>query len=390
MSKKFKIFSGVSLRSLAFVFAGFFVFFLFAAFSLFAYNKLSAQNATDKSARNTANGGSELSESAERSDAAEAETLLGTEFFLSDRSGLQSQVSVVPAADFSISEAFAGQGGYDVSAGLYGGSRNLQSFLPAPAVWAQAVQNAGVYPELTYTSYRIRKGDMIGVIAERFGLTQDTLISINNIRQTRRIQIGEYIKVPSMPGILYTTKKDGETAASVAEKYQVSAQKTAAVNHLHEQGSLAAGTSLFVPDAFMDWVTRQEINGDLFRRPLRARYYVSSSFGWRRSPFTGKRTFHNGVDMASPAWTPVYAALAGTVTAAGFHSVYGNYVIVAHHSGYRTLYGHMVGIKARKGQSVDTRTVLGWVGTTGLSTGPHLHFSVFKYGSAVNPVSLWN
>lgn len=384
MLKKFKIFSGVSLRSLAFVFAGFFVFFLFAAFSLFAYNKLSAQNAADKSARNTANGGSELSESAE------GETLLGTEFFLSDRSGLQSQGAVVPAADSSISEAFAGQGGYDMSAGMYGSTRDLQSFLPEPAVWAQAVQNAGVYPELTYTSYRIRKGDMIGVIAERFGLTQDTLISINNIRQTRRIQIGDYIKVPSMPGILYTTKKDGETAASVAEKYQVSAQKTAAVNHLHEQGSLAAGTSLFVPDAFMDWVTRQEINGDLFRRPLRARYYVSSNFGWRRSPFTGKRTFHNGVDMASPAWTPVYAALAGTVTAAGFHSVYGNYVIVAHHSGYRTLYGHMVGIKARKGQSVDTRTVLGWVGTTGLSTGPHLHFSVFKYGSAVNPVSLWN
>ena len=375
MLKKFKIFTGVSLRSLAFVFAGFFVFFLFAAFSLFAYNTLCAQK---------------VARSAENADAAEGEALLGTEFFLSDRSGLQSQVSAVPAADFSISEAFAGQGGYDVSAGMYGGSRNLQSFLPEPAVWAQAVQNAGLYPELTYSSYRIRKGDMIGVIAERFGLTQDTLISINNIRQTRRIQIGEYIKVPSMPGILYTTKKDGETVASVAEKYQVSAQKTAAVNHLHEQGSLAAGTSLFVPDAFMDWVTRQEINGDLFRRPLRARYYVSSNFGWRRSPFTGKRTFHNGVDMASPAWTPVYAALAGTVTAAGFHSVYGNYVIVTHHSGYRTLYGHMVGIKARKGQSVDTRTVLGWVGTTGLSTGPHLHFSVFKYGSAVNPVSLWN
>lgn len=375
MLKKFKIFTGVSLRSLAFVFAGFFVFFLFAAFSLFAYNTLCAQKVAGR---------------AEIADTAEGETLLGTEFFLSDRSGLQSQVSAVPAADFSISEAFAGQGGYDVSTGMYGGSRNLQSFLPEPAVWAQAVQNAGLYPELTYTSYRIRKGDMIGVIAERFGLTQDTLISVNNIRQTRRIQIGEYIKVPSMPGILYTTKKDGETAASVAEKYQVSAQKTAAVNHLHEQGSLAAGTSLFVPDAFMDWVTRQEINGDLFRRPLRARYYVSSTFGWRRSPFTGKRTFHNGVDMASPAWTPVYAALAGTVTAAGFHSVYGNYVIVTHHSGYRTLYGHMVGIKARKGQSVDTRTVLGWVGTTGLSTGPHLHFSVFKYGSAVNPVSLWN
>lgn len=315
------------------------------------------------------------------------ENLLGKELCIPDF----SEKTEPSASDtgVAVDELFAGQGGYDSLFYEYRLSANASS-VPHPAVWAQALQNAALYPELTYTAYRIRRGDMISVIAERFGVSQDTLISVNNIRQTRRIQIGEYLCVPSMPGILYTTKKAGETAESIAQSYQVSAKKTAAVNHLIEQNPLPAGTTVFVPDAFLDWVTRQEINGDLFRRPLRRRYYMSSRFGWRRSPFTGKRTFHNGVDMAAAAWTPVYAALAGRVTSAGYGTVYGNYVIVTHHSGYRTLYGHMAGIKVKTGQYVDTKTVLGWVGNTGLSTGPHLHFSVFKYGSPVNPVSLWN
>ncbi|MFC2601205.1 MAG: LysM peptidoglycan-binding domain-containing M23 family metallopeptidase [Treponema lecithinolyticum] len=321
----------------------------------------------------------------------QSEELVGAELFLSGwtRAFSDTGDNVPPAAGFAVSELFAGQGGYDFDASLNTRTA-LRTFPPQPEVWAQAIAKAELYPDLTYTAYRIRKGDMISVIADRFGITQDTLISVNNIRQTRRIQIGDYLRIPSSPGILYTTKKDGETAESVAEKYQVSAKKTAVVNRLSGQSQLKAGVTLFVPDAFLDWVTRQEINGDLFKRPLRGRYYMSSYFGWRTSPFSGRRTFHNGVDLASAMWTPVYAALVGKVTATGYSPVYGNYVIVAHHSGYRTLYGHLANIKARTGQSVDTKTVLGWVGNTGLSTGPHLHFSVFKYGSAVNPVSLWN
>ena len=313
------------------------------------------------------------------------DNLLGKELCIPDFA-VQAEPS---AAGFPVNELFAGQGGYDLFSSEYRFSET-EAAVPPPAVWAQAVQSAALYPELTYTAYRIRRGDMVSVIAERFGVSQDTLISVNNIRQTRRIQIGEYLCVPSMPGILYTTQKTGETAESIAAAYQVSAKKTAAVNHLIERHPLPAGTTLFVPDAFLDWVTRQEINGDLFKRPVRSRYYMSSRFGWRTSPFTGKRSFHNGVDMAAAAWTPVYAALAGRVTSAGYGTVYGNYVIVTHHSGYSTLYGHMASIKVKTGQYVDTKSVLGWVGNTGLSTGPHLHFSVFKYGSPVNPVSLWN
>lgn len=243
---------------------------------------------------------------------------------------------------------------------------------------------------LSYVSYRVRKGDMIGVIAQNFGVTQDSIISVNSIRSTRTIQIGQFLKVPTMPGILYTVKKDGETAESIAKKYEVDVSKFAAVNHVALDTSYSMGESVFVPDAELDWVTRQEINGDLFKKPIHARWYKSSSFGWRASPFTGARSYHSGVDMACPKGTLIYAAMVGTVTATGYNSTYGNYVIVAHHSGYKTLYGHMSAILCKRGDYVTQDSRLGRVGSTGMSTGPHLHFTVFKNGKQINPENLWN
>ena len=244
---------------------------------------------------------------------------------------------------------------------------------------------------LTYETYRVKKGDMIGFIADKYNVTQDTIISVNSIKQSRLIQVGQYLKIPSIPGIIYTVKKDGETPATIAQKYEVEAEKCALVNSLAVDVGLKAGASIFVPDAELDWVTRQEINGDLFIKPLRSRYWLSSPYGWRDSPFnTGKRTFHSGVDMATSQGTPIYAALDGKVTTTGYSSVYGNYVIITHHSGYKSLYAHMSQITCKKGNFVYTNTVIGRVGSTGQSTGPHLHWTVYKNGKTVNPMSLIN
>lgn len=243
---------------------------------------------------------------------------------------------------------------------------------------------------LSYLSYRVKPGDMLGFIADRFDLTSDTLISVNQIKQSRLIQPGQYLKIPSMPGILYTVKTAEETPKSIAEKYSVDAEKCALVNNIAITDSLKAGTTLFVPDAHLDWVTRQEINGDLFIKPIRTRYYTSSVYGYRQNPFdASKRTFHNGIDLACSQGTYVYSALAGTVTTTGYNDVYGNYIIITHHSGYKTLYGHLSAVNCKKGQSVTTDSKIGRVGSTGMSTGPHLHFTVYKNGKTVNPVNLW-
>lgn len=280
-----------------------------------------------------------------------------------------------------------GQGGFESASD----TASLADFLAlSHDVDAETASSAEDDLDLYYTVYRVRKGDMIGNLAEAFGVTQDTLISVNNIRSSRLIQIDQCLRIPSMPGILYSVRKDGETAATIAASYKVSEEKITRVNKLASGATLAAGTQLFIPDASLDWVTRQEINGDLFMRPIKNWYYISSRFGWRSSPFTGERSYHGGIDMACPAGTPVYAALLGTVTTAGWSDIYGNYVIITHYSGYKSLYGHMSKINVKKGQFVSTGTKIGEVGSTGLSTGPHLHFTVYKNGTSVNPAALWN
>ncbi len=241
---------------------------------------------------------------------------------------------------------------------------------------------------LTYWTYRIRSGDMIGLIAEKYDISQDTLISVNNIRASRLIQPGQYIKIPSEEGILYTVKKDGETPATISEKYEVDAVKCAFVNKMELDSPLKAGSSIFVPGAEMDSITLSEINGDLFRKPIHGWYRLTSYFGWRPSPFTGRRSWHGGLDMACPMWTKIYAAMDGRVAETGYNNTYGNYVIINHGNGYKTLYGHMVRIDCSKGQWVGTNTVIGRVGSTGASTGPHCHFTVFKRGKMVNPLNL--
>ena len=257
----------------------------------------------------------------------------------------------------------------------------------AHALFAQ--ENTTEDLDLCYYTYRVKKGDMIGYIADNFGITQDTIISVNNIHQSRLLQIGQYLKIPSMPGIIYTVRKSGETIDTIATKYEVSAEKCAKANNLETNVKLNAGQTVFVPDAELDWVTRQEINGDLFHKPIHNRYYVSSYYGWRSSPFSGKRSYHSGIDMACPMGTSIYAALGGVVSSVGFNNVYGNYVIVTHHSGYKTLYGHMSATLVTKGKYVDTNTRIGKVGSTGMSTGPHLHFTVYKNGKTTNPAALW-
>ncbi len=286
-----------------------------------------------------------------------------------------------------VAEELDGQGGFETA----NADVSLADFL---ATTEESDSDSNLPDEddldLYYTVYRVRKGDMIGNLAEAFGVTQDTLISVNNIRSSRLIQIDQCLRIPSMPGILYSVRKDGETVESIAASYNVSSDKIARVNKISYDTSLNAGTQLFLPDAKLDWVTRQEINGDLFMRPIKNWYYISSRFGWRESPFTGERSYHGGIDMACATGTPVYAALLGTVTTAGWSDIYGNYVIITHYSGYKSLYGHMSKITVKKGQFVSTGTKIGEVGSTGLSTGPHLHFTVYKNGTSVNPASLWN
>jgi murein DD-endopeptidase MepM/ murein hydrolase activator NlpD len=114
---------------------------------------------------------------------------------------------------------------------------------------------------------------------------------------------------------------------------------------------------------------------------------IASGFGSRIDPVYKTVKFHYGLDFAAPQGTPIYATADGTVTTAGnTGNGYGNYVVINHGYGYETLYGHMVRVKARNGQSIKRGEVIGWVGSTGKSTGPHCHYEVHKYGTKIDPI----
>jgi murein DD-endopeptidase MepM/ murein hydrolase activator NlpD len=114
---------------------------------------------------------------------------------------------------------------------------------------------------------------------------------------------------------------------------------------------------------------------------------VASGFGYRVDPLYKDYRLHAGLDFAAPSGTPIYATADGVVQAAGFNTDgYGNKVVINHGYGYQTLYGHMVRVKARVGQSVKRGEVIGYIGSTGKSTGPHCHYEVIKRGQKVDPV----
>ncbi len=115
--------------------------------------------------------------------------------------------------------------------------------------------------------------------------------------------------------------------------------------------------------------------------------HLASGFGYRIDPIYKTPKMHTGLDFAAPLGTPIYATGNGVVSEASFDAGgYGNHVIIDHGYGYETLYGHMIRMKARVGQHVKRGEVIGWVGSTGKSTGPHCHYEVIKNGEKIDPI----
>lgn len=240
---------------------------------------------------------------------------------------------------------------------------------------------------IEYQNYTVKPGDNITRISKKFGLSNiSTLIAVNNISNARRLQAGEVIKIPSTDGIVHVVKKN-ENLAGIASKYGVTVESLLDVNDLSSD-KLQIGQNIFIPGARLDTNSLKMALGELFKCPITAKWRLSSPYGNRADPFTGVKKFHTGMDMAAPTGTPVKAALDGKVVAVSYNQVYGNYVIISHINGYQTLYAHLHSATVKAGQYLQQGQKLGLVGSTGYSTGPHLHFTVYKNGKLVNPHEL--
>ncbi|MDR3301018.1 MAG: M23 family metallopeptidase [Spirochaetaceae bacterium] len=232
--------------------------------------------------------------------------------------------------------------------------------------------------------YTVRKGDSVSKIASDHSLSMDAVIASNNMKNARTIREGDVLRIPNMDGIPYASVKN-DTYEGIAEKFAVPLNAILDANDIMSP-ELSAGTHLFIPGAKMRSEDLKMALGELFIYPIRGR--LSSSFGWRKDPFTGERRYHNAIDLASDIGVQVKATRGGKITTVAFSPVFGRYIIISHEDGYQSMYAHLNAASVSQGAKVNQGDKIGEVGNTGHSTGPHLHFAVYKNGRAVNPLEL--
>jgi len=253
---------------------------------------------------------------------------------------------------------------------------------PSAADLAAVADTPTTIAELKVSSYRTVTGDTLSRLASRFRVNVDTIVSWNGIRDGRSLQPGTLLSIPNADGLRYVVHR-GDTLQGIARSSGVDFNGILDWNRL-DSSVISVGQQLFLPGARMSTMELNRVLGNLFLYPVVGR--ISSYFGERSDPFTGVPNYHNGIDIVNRPGTPIRAAMDGSVADVGFNYNYGNYVILKHAGGYQTLYGHMTRYLVTRGQKVRQGDTIGELGTTGYSTGPHVHFSIFKNGQAVDPL----
>jgi murein DD-endopeptidase MepM/ murein hydrolase activator NlpD len=246
---------------------------------------------------------------------------------------------------------------------------------------------AGIPLDLTETfawhSYKVKKGDSVSKIAVNFSISMDAVIASNGITNARSLREGEVLRIPNMDGIPYSVK-NGDSLFGISRSMGVPLEAILDANDI-QSDKINAGMTLFIPGARMKSEDLKLALGELFIYPLRGAR-LSSPFGWRNDPFTGVRRYHAAIDLSAPQGTPIKAAMDGKVSITGYDLNLGNFIIVSHSGGYLTTYAHLAGVSVKKGDQVKQGAQIGTVGSTGYSTGPHLHFIITRNGRAVNPL----
>lgn len=229
-------------------------------------------------------------------------------------------------------------------------------------------------------SYTVTKNDTLITIAARCSVSYDAIASLNRIASMQENLTGRNIILPTLPG-LYLPDKAKTTFENLLLSSFDPDDPTILSFYVHDPEKR---TVHCIPDNGFDGTVRAFFLTPTFRFPL-PQGVLTSSFGMRKNPVTGNLVFHKGVDLAAPRGTPVQACADGTVTATGSDPVYGNYIILRHGGAKESLYGHLQSVKIVLHQQVKSGSIIGTVGSTGQSTGPHLHFEMHENGVPKNP-----
>ncbi len=246
--------------------------------------------------------------------------------------------------------------------------------------------------------YTVEDGDTVAGIAAKFNVSSNTVLWANGLVKNDVIKVGDHLTILPTTGVLHTVAS-GDTLSAIAKKYEVEEAEISDFNGLSNSDKLSIGRKLIIPDGYIapqrppvvDETTDSSQLAEEQPAPL-AVEHDASGFIW---PTTTKhisqyfRWGHTGVDIDNRSLPPIYAAEAGTVEFAGRLGGYGNLVVVNHGAGLQTYYAHASAFYVEKGETVEKGQAIAKVGSTGRSTGPHLHFEIRKQGRPVNPLGMY-
>jgi murein DD-endopeptidase MepM/ murein hydrolase activator NlpD len=258
----------------------------------------------------------------------------------------------------------------------------------------EAIKKRKYVQPVKVTDYVIKNGDTLWNVANEFDLDVNSLFGCNKISETDVLKVGSTIRVPNQDGI-FATIKAGQTVKGLAAEYSIFEEAIRSANGLSGDAVIVKGQEIFLPGAkvmaFIETpkgrkaVVKEKVNATRgFGWPVVGK--ISSSFGWRRDPVRGGRDFHTGLDIRAPRGRQVVASSAGKVVHSGWMGGYGQTVVIQHPGGVTTLYAHCSKLLVKAGANVRRGQRIALVGSTGRSTGNHLHFEVRKGGSPTNPL----
>lgn len=236
----------------------------------------------------------------------------------------------------------------------------------------------------TYTGeisvYVVREGDSLSRIAEMYDVTSNTILWANDLDSPTDIHPGQSLVILPIAGVRHLVK-DGDTMSTIAKKYDADIDEILEYNQLSLSDALTVGETLIIPGGEVPTPVRSSITSSQYAGSGSA---SSGGGSWLSNPVPGSIKTqgthgYNGVDLASSYGTAIHAAAAGEVIvskSSGWNGGYGNYIVVKHANGVQTLYAHLSSNAVSVGSYVDAGEVIGAMGSTGRSTGVHLHFEV--------------
>ncbi len=254
--------------------------------------------------------------------------------------------------------------------------------------------------------YIVQAGDTLGGIAQKFDITVNTILWSNNLTWKSTIKPGTKIVILPASGLSYTIQK-GDNLNTVAKKYQSELEKILSYNNLASAADIKIGDSIFIPDGIKPTQivssykaptiankpkgsAQQATYGDDDLPPA-SDLSANTKFLWPTLSHRVTQYFswrHTGLDIGDKVGNPIYAAEDGKVQISGWNAGgYGNYVIINHGNGLQTVYGHASKLLVETGEAVSRGQVIALVGSTGRSTGPHLHLEVRLNGARKNPIN---